>query len=222
MEETMVCRILGGKRTHPARPRLRNDPRAITARRMSQCTSTFHVYDPDAYDPVRISAVPLPTPPSHRRSRQDVAFPVFTGNATRACRRAQHLRALLGAHSHCSPGPTWPPPGNHPPTPRPSHRRGLWSSLEADNEARRRPDQGGCGQADSGAGSDVGGVVRAAVDPLDRHRHPWGRRTQHRPRATWAVGATPAVKATTTAAAWPEGKEELSGRSSTSSCGTHS
>ncbi len=132
----------------------RSQPGACPSPR-APSTCTTHL---DAYDPVRISAVPLPTPPSHRRTRQDVAFPVFTGNATRARRRAQHLRALLWAHSQCSPGPTWPHPGTRPPTPRPSNRSGLWSSHEADNGARRRPDQGGCAQA-------ISSVTAMAVAP---------------------------------------------------------
>ncbi|MER5966795.1 hypothetical protein [Streptomyces sp. NPDC002057] len=57
MEEGVVCRILGGKAGRTLRDRARGiDPRAVTAHRMPQSTSTFHAFDRDVYDPVLFRA----------------------------------------------------------------------------------------------------------------------------------------------------------------------
>ncbi|MFI0990437.1 DinB/UmuC family translesion DNA polymerase [Streptomyces exfoliatus] len=57
MEETVVCRILGGKARRTLRDRARGiNPRAITAHRMPQSTSAFHAYNRDVYGPALIRA----------------------------------------------------------------------------------------------------------------------------------------------------------------------
>ncbi|MER5312623.1 hypothetical protein ABT034_33140 [Streptomyces sp. NPDC002773] len=56
MEETVVCRILGGKAGRTLRDARGIDPRTITAHRMPQSTSAFHAYSRDVYDPVLVRA----------------------------------------------------------------------------------------------------------------------------------------------------------------------
>ncbi|WP_331725353.1 hypothetical protein [Streptomyces zaomyceticus] len=57
MDETVVCRVLGGKAGRILRDRARGiAPRAITARRMPESTSAFHAFDRDVYDPVLVRA----------------------------------------------------------------------------------------------------------------------------------------------------------------------
>ncbi|GHG41903.1 DinB/UmuC family translesion DNA polymerase [Streptomyces zaomyceticus] len=60
MDETVVCRVLGGKAWRTLRDRARGiDPRAVTARRMPESTSAFHAFDHDVYDPVLVRAALL-------------------------------------------------------------------------------------------------------------------------------------------------------------------
>ncbi|MGO4635007.1 hypothetical protein AB4225_29375 [Streptomyces sp. 2RAF24] len=60
MDETVVCRILGGKAGRTLRARARGlDPRGVTAARMPQSTSASHAFAVDTYDPIRIRAALL-------------------------------------------------------------------------------------------------------------------------------------------------------------------
>lgn len=76
----------------------------------------------------------------------------------------------------------------------------------------------GGGQADGGTGGDIARIVGPRLHPFDGD-HVGG--TAHNAPATGQVGTTAAVKATA-AAVCPEGNEDESGRSATSSCGIHS
>ncbi|MEU8623138.1 hypothetical protein [Streptomyces sp. NPDC048623] len=76
MDETVVCRILGGKAGRVLRDRARGiDPRGVTAARMPESTSTSHAFGVDTYDPVRVRAALLDlvvTLATRVRSREQV------------------------------------------------------------------------------------------------------------------------------------------------------
>ncbi|MFB9558611.1 DNA polymerase Y family protein [Streptomyces roseoviridis] len=60
MDETVVCRILGGKTGRVLRDRARGiDPRTVTAARMPESTSAAHAFDTDTLDPVLVRAALL-------------------------------------------------------------------------------------------------------------------------------------------------------------------
>lgn len=60
MEETVVCRILGGKAGRTLRARARGiDPRAVAVRKMPESTAESFAFDRDVYDPVLVRAALL-------------------------------------------------------------------------------------------------------------------------------------------------------------------
>ncbi|WP_329625846.1 hypothetical protein OG357_38070 (plasmid) [Streptomyces sp. NBC_01255] len=60
MDETVACRILGGKAGRTLRDRARGiDPRAVAVERMPESTSTSFSFDRDMYDPVIVRAALL-------------------------------------------------------------------------------------------------------------------------------------------------------------------
>ncbi|MFJ9808969.1 hypothetical protein ACIRTB_12115 [Streptomyces sp. NPDC101158] len=60
MDETVVCRILGGKAGRTLQARAGGiDPRGVTASRLPESTSASHAFTVDTIDPVRVRAALL-------------------------------------------------------------------------------------------------------------------------------------------------------------------
>ncbi|MFF8279985.1 hypothetical protein ACF05T_28450 [Streptomyces lateritius] len=105
MDETVVCRILGGKAGRTLRNRARGiDPRAVAVHRMPESTSASFAFDRDMYDPVLVRAALLDlavTLADRIRSREQVARGLtltvrLAGGAT--AQRTKRLPAL-SAHT---------------------------------------------------------------------------------------------------------------------------
>ncbi|MFF1511937.1 hypothetical protein [Streptomyces sp. NPDC058326] len=104
MEETVVCRILGGKAGRTLRERARGiDPRTVTAHRMPQSTSVFHAYSRDVYDPVLVRAGLLDlvvTLAERIRRRQQIARTVNLSVRLADGSTVDRTRALPQASAH--------------------------------------------------------------------------------------------------------------------------
>ncbi|MFE1384228.1 hypothetical protein ACFW6S_35320 [Streptomyces sp. NPDC058740] len=104
MDETVACRILGGKAGRTLRARARGiDPRGVTAARLPESTSASHAYAVDTYDPVRVRAALLDlvvTLASRIRGREQVARRVTLAIRLAGGSTVERTKALAQASAH--------------------------------------------------------------------------------------------------------------------------
>ncbi|MFI8966997.1 hypothetical protein ACIGO8_33360 [Streptomyces sp. NPDC053493] len=104
MDESVVCRLLGGKAGRTLRARARGiDPRTVTAARMPQSTSASHSFTIDTIDPVRVRAALLDlivTLAGRIRGREQTARALTLAVALAGGGTVERTRALPAPSAH--------------------------------------------------------------------------------------------------------------------------
>ncbi|MFJ7069700.1 hypothetical protein [Streptomyces sp. NPDC101115] len=104
MDESVVCRLLGGKAGRTLRARARGiDPRGVTAARMPESTSASHSFDIDTIDPVRVRAALLDlvvTLARRIRARDQIARNMTLAIRLAGGGTAERTRALPAPSNH--------------------------------------------------------------------------------------------------------------------------